>query len=170
MKIILKINETVETTVEITTDEQIAYRNNEIAKLNKKIEALQNLDNDALCQVMVKPVIVKLSKKIEAGETLLAEYAWSEVAKMRKRTESFASYLTDLGIEASLHGSAERARKSGQDAIDLAAKFGCTDEALIRESAIEKIGGKNSVWREAVINWLFPIDDESSEASLTETE
>jgi hypothetical protein len=148
--------------VEITEEQAFAFVKAEIEKLQEKLDELNNLDSFEAGEVAVNSLKAKLNR-FEADGKLADSYSYDELKK-RASGASFTSYLTELGIEKSLHGSADRARQKGQDAIDLAAKYGVTDEALIRESAIEKVGGTKAVWRQAVIDWLFPSQDDEADA------
>lgn len=160
METILKVNETVEITITINGDEQTAYLNAEIAKLQKKIEAMQTLTDDELCSTMANSVKGKLAKKIEKGETLQAAYDWSEVKSMRRSSESLASFLTENGIEKSLHGSAERACKVAQ-AVKEAMEAAQLPAEAVKTAACNAMGGLKAAWRPYVIAWLFPTDEEA---------
>lgn len=147
--------------IEITDEQALAFIAGEVKKLQEKLDDYEAMDSFEAGEAAVNNLKAKLNK-LEADGKLESSYSYEELKK-RASGASFTGYLTEQGIEKSLHGSAERARQKGQDAIDLAAKFGITDEALIRESAIEKIGGTKAVWREAVIEWLFPSQDDEVE-------
>lgn len=147
--------------VSITEEQAFAFVKAEIEKLQAKLDELQGMDEFEAGEAAVNSLKSKLNK-LEADGKLESSYNYENLKK-RTAGNSFTSYLTEQGIAKSLHGSADRARQKGQDAIDLAAKYGVTDEALIRESAIEKIGGTKAVWRKAVIEWLFPSQDDEAD-------
>ena len=169
MQTLLKVTETVETVVTITTDEQIAYRDAEIAKLQKKVEAMQTLTDDELCSLMANSVKGKLAKKIEKGEILQASYDWSEIKSMRRSSESLASFLTESGIEKSLHGSAERACKVAT-AVKEAMEAAKLPAEAVKTAACTAMGGLKTAWRPFVIAWLFPEADDADEAEPENTD
>lgn len=132
----------------VEANEAASYVASQIEKLQKKIEALQEMNEDEQADEAVKSLMPKL-KKIEAKD-LLNEYTYAEL-KARAKGESLASYLEDQGIEKSLHGSAQRTFEKIKAAIEGLKLVGIVPTIEQKEAIIENnIGKRFKEWGEAV--------------------
>lgn len=143
--------------IEITEEQTSTFINNEIKKLQDKLNAYKAMDFTAAGQAAVNSLKAKLNKLEEDGK-LEASYTYEELKK-RTSEASFAGYLTELGIEKSLHGSATRALALGNAALAGLKLAKINDKAILREAAENAIGGKKAAWREAVLDWLLDEAD-----------
>ena len=139
--------------VSITEEQAFAFVKAEIEKLQEKLDELSGLDFFESGEIAVKSLKAKINKLEEDGK-LEASYSYEELKK-RASGASFASYLAELGIEKSLHGSATRALSLGKAALAGLKLAGVEDKAVMETVAKNAIGGKNAVWRDAVLEWLL---------------
>lgn len=155
--------------VEITEEQTIAFINAEIKKLQDKLNDYKAMDYPETGQAAVDSLKAKLNK-LEADGKLEASYRYEDLKK-RASGASFASYLTEQGIEKSLHGSAVRALALGKAALAGLKLAGIDDKAVLKTVAENAIGGKKAAWREAVLAWLLDGNIEEAESQeLAETE
>jgi hypothetical protein len=148
--------------VEITEEQAFAFVKAEIEKLQEKLDELNNLDSFEAGEVAVNSLKAKLNR-FEADGKLADSYSYDELKK-RASGASFASYLTELDIEKSLHGSATRALALGKAALAGLKLAGIEDIAVLKAVAENAIGGKKAAWREAVLAWLLDGNTEEEEA------
>lgn len=139
--------------VEITEEQSFAFVNREIKKLQDKLDELNNLDFLEAGEFAVNSVKTKINK-LEADGKLEESYNYEDLKK-RASGNSFAGYLTELGIEKSLHGSATRALSLGKATLAGLKLAQIDDKDILKTAAENAIGGKNAVWREAVLDWLL---------------
>lgn len=139
--------------VEITEEQANAFIAAEVKKLQDKLNAYKAMDYPETGQVAVDSLKNKLNK-LEADGKLDDSYSYEELKK-RASGASFTSYLTEQGIEASLHGSANRALTMGKVALAGLRIAKITDQNILREAAENAIGGKKAAWRDAVLEWLL---------------
>jgi len=139
--------------VSITEEQAFAFVKAEIEKLQEKLDSYNSMDEFEAGEAATNSLKVKLNK-LEADGKLDDEYSYEDLKK-RTSGASFSGYLTELGIEKSLHGSATRALALGKAALAGLKLAKIDDAAILREAAGNAIGGKNANWREAVLNWLL---------------
>lgn len=139
--------------VSITEEQASAFINAEIKKLQDKLNAYKAMDYPKTGQEAIGSLKTKLNKLEEDGK-LEASYNYEDLKK-RASGASFTGYLTEHGIEKSLHGSANRALQLGKAALAGLKLAKIDDAAILREAAGNAMGGKNAIWREAVLEWLL---------------
>ena len=139
--------------VDVTREQAFAFVKAELEKLQAKFNELNTMDEFEAGEAAANSLKAKLNK-LEADGKLEASYSYEELKK-RASGASFASYLAELGIEKSLHGSATRALSLGKAALAGLKLAGIKDTAVLKTVAENAIGGKNAVWRDAVLEWLL---------------
>lgn len=139
--------------IEVSEVEISNFINDEINKLQDKLDSLKVMDFNAAGQLAVNGFKNKLNK-LEQDDKLADSYSYDEL-KSRSSGVSFSAYLTEQGIEKSLHGSATRALAMGKAALDGLKLAKVEDKAIMKTVAENAIGGKNAAWREAVLDWLL---------------
>lgn len=139
--------------VSITEEQAFAFVKAEIEKLQEKLDELNGLDFFESGEIAVKSLKAKINKLEEDGK-LDDAYSYEDLKK-RASGASFAGYLTELGIDKSLHGSATRALALGNAALAGLKLAKINDKNILREAANNAIGGKKAAWREAVLDWLL---------------
>ena len=146
---------TKKATVEITVTEEQAstFVENEVKKLQDKLNSLKAMDFPETGQAAANSLKAKLNK-LEADGKLEDSYSYEDLKK-RASGNSFTGYLTELGIEKSLHGSATRALAMGKAALAGLKLAKIDDKDILKTAAKNAIGGKNAVWHEAVLDWLL---------------
>jgi len=139
--------------IEVSEVEISNFINDEIKKLQDKLDSLKVMDFNAAGQLAVNSFKNKLNK-LEQDDKLADSYSYDEL-KSRASGASFTGYLAELGIEKSLHGSATRALALGKAALAGLKIAKIDDPTVMRTVAENAIGGKNSLWRDSVIEWLL---------------
>ena len=139
--------------VSITENEISNFVNAEIKKLQDKLNDYKAMDFTAAGQAAIDSLRAKVNK-LEADNKLEDSYNYEDL-KTRASGASFTGYLRDMGIEKSLHGSATRALSLGKAALAGLKLAKIDDKAILREAAGNAIGGKDSLWRDPVIEWLL---------------
>lgn len=139
--------------INITEEQSLAFINGEIKKLQDKLDEYQAMDAMQAGELAVNSLKAKLNR-LESDGKLESSYAYEDLKK-RSSGVSFTGYLTDMGIEKSLHGSATRALALGKAALAGLKLAGIDDPAVKRTVAENAVGGKNSLWRDSVIEWLL---------------
>lgn len=139
--------------VDVTREQAFAYVKAEVEKLQEKLNELNAMDEFEAGEAAANSLKAKLNK-LEADGKLEASYSYDELKK-RSSSASFAGYLTEQGIEKSLHGSASRALAMGRAALAGLKLAKITDQNILREAAKNAIGGKDAVWHDAVLDWLL---------------
>lgn len=145
-------NDTI-VSIEVTAEQASTFIEEEVKKLQDKLNAYKAMDEFEAAEAAASSLKAKLNR-IEADNKLQASYAYED---LKKRTSgvSFTGYLTDMGIEKSLHGSATRALSLGKAALAGLKLAKIDDKDILKTAAKNAIGGKDSVWREAVLEWLL---------------
>jgi uncharacterized protein YPO0396 len=143
--------------VSIAEEQAFAFVKAEVEKLQEKLDELNGLDSFESSEIAVKSLKAKLNKLEEDGK-LEAAYSYEDLKK-RSSGASFTGYLSDMGIEKSLHGSATRALSLGKAALAGLKLAKIEDKNILKEAAKNAIGGKNAVWHEAVLDWLLSEAD-----------
>lgn len=148
--------------IEISEEQSFAFVNAEIRKLQDKLDELNGLDFLESGELAVNSLKTKVNK-LEADGKLEAAYTYEELKK-RTSGASFTAYLSDMGIEKSLHGSATRALALGKATLAGLKLAGIEDKAVLKAVAENAIGGKKAAWRQAVLDWLLQGNTETEEA------
>ena len=149
--LITKAGKTVD--VSISEEQSLNFIDGEIKKLQDKLAEYEAMDAMQAGELAVNSLKTKVNK-LEADGKLESSYAYEDLKK-RSSGVSFTGYLTDMGIEKSLHGSATRALSLGKAALAGLKLAGIDDPAVKRTVAENAVGGKNSLWRDSVIEWLL---------------
>jgi uncharacterized protein YPO0396 len=145
--------------VSITEEQAFAFVKAEIEKLQEKLDELNNLDSFESGEIAVKSLKAKLNK-LEADGKLEDSYTYEELKK-RASGASFSAYLTEQGIEKTLHGSATRALSLGKAALAGLKLAKIDDKDILKTAAENAIGGKKAAWHEAVLEWLLNGEDDA---------
>lgn len=143
--------------ISITEEQAFAYVKAEVEKLQEKLNEYEAMDAGEAGEAAANSLKAKLNR-LEADDKLEASYSYEELKK-RTSGASFTGYLAELGIEKSLHGSANRALALGKAALAGLKLAKIDDAAILREAAENAMGGKNAVWRDAVLDWLLTQQD-----------
>lgn len=139
--------------IDVTREQAFTYVKAEVEKLQEKLDELNAMDEFEAGEAAANSLKAKLNK-LEADGKLDDSYSYEELKK-RSSGASFTSYLTEQGIEKTLHGSATRALNLGKAALAGLKLAKIDDAAILREAAENAIGGKNAVWHDAVLEWLL---------------
>jgi hypothetical protein len=142
--------------IEVTQEQVSAFIDSEVKKLQDKLNAYKAMDFPEAGQAAVDSLKARLNK-LEADNKLETSYNYEDLKK-RASGNSFTGYLTELGIEKSLHGSATRALALGKATLAGLKLAKIDDKDILKTAAKNAIGGKNAVWREAVLDWLMNED------------
>lgn len=153
--IITKAGKTVD--VSISEEQSLNFIDGEIKKLQDKLTEYQAMDAMQAGELAVNSLKTKVNK-LESDGKLESSYSYEDLKK-RASGASFSGYLTEQGIEKSLHGSAIRALAMGKAALGGLKLAKIDDKNILREAAGNAIGGKKAAWREAVISWLLDEAD-----------
>jgi fumarylacetoacetate (FAA) hydrolase family protein len=145
--------------VDVTREQAFAFVKAELEKLQAKFNELNAMDEFEAGEAAANSLKAKLNK-LETDGKLEASYSYDELKK-RASGASFASYLTEQGIEKSLHSSATRALSLGKAALAGLKLAKIDDAAILREAAKNAIGGKDSAWHDAVLDWLLDGNTET---------
>ncbi|MDY0388712.1 MAG: hypothetical protein RBT65_16635 [Methanolobus sp.] len=149
--LITKAGKTVD--VSISEEQSLNFIDGKIKKLQDKLAEYEAMDAMQAGELAVNSLKTKVNK-LEADGKLESSYAYEDLKK-RSNGVSFTGYLTDMGIEKSLHGSATRALSLGKAALAGLKLAEIDDPAVKRTVAENAVGGKNSLWRDSVIEWLL---------------
>lgn len=143
--------------ISITEEQAFAHVKAEVEKLQEKINSYNAMGESEAGEAAANSLKAKLNK-LEADNNLDDCYAYEDLKK-RTSGASFSGYLTEQGIEKSLHGSASRALAMGRAALAGLKIAKITDQNILREAAKNAIGGKDAVWHDAILEWLLSEAD-----------